>query len=174
MEYLRVTKDLKVRTRDILYIRKVRESEALSMDRDGAIEAPKGCAIIVFKAANSERIVTPVSFDTLKERMAFVDIGENRFVPASNIETIEQDADEGYGQRYSSVWLFGGSVLTTLIPFYILEGRHRDGAYAQLRMDERAANAERVKQKLLERPKFAPVIPAYPFPYSGNGFGVAA
>lgn len=174
MKYLRVTKDLKVRTRDILYIRKVRESEALSLDRDGAIKAPVGAAIIVLKAANSARIVTPIAFATLKERMAFVDIGENRFVPASNIEAIEQSADEGVGQRFCSVWLFGGSVLTTLIPFYILEGRHREGAYAQLRMDERAANAERVKQKLLERPKFAPVIPAYPFPYSGNGFGLAA
>jgi hypothetical protein len=165
---------LKLRTRDILYIRKVRESEALSLDRDGAIKAPKGSAIIVLKAANSARIVTPVSFDTLKERIAFVDIGENRFVPASNIEVIEQSADEGYGQRFCSVWFFGGSVLTTLIPFYILEGRYKDGALAQQRMDERAQSAERVKQKLLERPHFAPVVPRFTFPFPDRGFGVAA
>lgn len=174
MEYLRVTKDMNVRTRDILYIRKVRESEALAMDRDGAIKAPRNVAIIVLKGADTARIVTPVAFDTLKERMAFVDIGENRFVPASNIEAIEQSADEGYGQRFCSVWLFGGSVLTTLIPFYLLEGRHKDGALAQQRMDERAASAERVKQKLLERPKFAPVIPRFTVPFPDRGFGVAA
>jgi hypothetical protein len=174
MENLRVTKDMKLRTRDILYIRKVRESEALSLDRDGAIKAPKGAAVVVLKATGSARIVTPVSFDTLKERMAFVDIGENRFVPASNIEDIEQSADEGYGQRFCSVWLFGGSVLTTLIPFYILEGRHKDGALAQQRMDQRAASAERVKQKLLERPHFAPVITRFTVPVPDKGFGMVA
>ena len=174
MEYLRVTKEIKVRTRDIRYIRKVHESEGLAMDRDGAIKAPRNVAVIVLKGGDTARIVTPVAFDTLRERMAFVDIGENRFVPASNIEAIEQSADEGYGQRYCSVWLFGGLVLATLVPFYILEGRHRDGALAEQRMDERAESAERVKQKLLERPKFAPVIPRFTYPFPEKGFGVAA
>jgi hypothetical protein len=174
MEFLRVTKEMKVRTRDIFYIRKVRESEALALDRDGAIKAPRNVAIIVLKGADSARIVTPVAFDTLKERMAFVDIGENRFVPASNIEAIELSADEGYGQRFCSVWMFGGSVLTSLIPLYILEGRHKDGALVQQRMDEQEDSAQRVKQRLLERPKFAPVIPRYTFPFPESGFGVAA
>lgn len=173
MEYLRVTKDLKVKTRDILYIRKVRESEALGVDRDGTIIAPRSAAVIVLKGAESGRIVTPVAFDTLKERMGFVDIGENRFVPACNIECIERNVDEDYGQGYCSVWLFGGLVLTTLIPLYILEGRYKDGALVQQRLDERAEAAERVKNKLLERPKFAPCIPRYTFPFD-SGVGVAA
>jgi hypothetical protein len=173
MEYLRVTKDLKLQTRDILYIRKVRESEALGLDRDGAIKAPKGSAVIVLKGGDAARMVTPVAFDTLKERMAFVDIGENRFVPASNIEAIERSADEGHGKRYCAVWLFGGSVLTSLVPLYILEGRQRDGALTQQRMDERAEAAERIKNKLLERPKLAPCFLPYVSPHD-SGFGVAA
>lgn len=174
MEFLHVSKELKLRIRDILYIRKVRESEALGVDRDGAVLAPRNAAVIVMKGAEGERIVTPVAYDTLKMRVGLVDIGENRFVPASNIEIIEQSADEGFGQRYCSVWQLGGSVLTSLVPFYILEGRHKDAALMQQRIDERAESAERIKQKLLERPKFEPVLPQFPYPFPGRGFGVAA
>lgn len=174
MEHLRVKKGMKVRTSEILYIRKVRDSEALGMDRDGFIQAAKHAAIIVMRKKSAGRTVTPVAFETLLERMGFVDIGDNRFVPVSNIEAIDQSADEGEGRRFCSVWLFGGGVLTSVVPFYILDGRLKDGALTQQRIDERAQSAERVKDKLLARPKFAPVIPVYAFPFPDTGFGVAA
>lgn len=174
MEYLRVNKGIKVRMSDILYIRKVRESEALGMDRDGCIHAARHAAIIVMRKKSAKRIVTPVAFETLLERVAFVDIGDNRYVPVSSIESIEQSADEGEGKRFCSVWLFGGALLTSVIPFYILDGRRKDGAFNQHRIDERAQSTERVKRKLLSRTKFAPIIPPYAYPFPESGFGVAA
>lgn len=174
MEYLRVNKGIKVRMSEMLYIRKVRESEALGMDRDGCIQAAKHAAIIVMRKKSAKRIVTPVAFDTLLERMAFVDIGDNRYVPVGSIEAIEQSADEGEGKRFCSVWLFGGVVLTSVVAFYILDCRRMDGALAQQRIDERAQAAVRVKDKLLSRPKFAPIIPPYAYPFPDRGFGVAA
>lgn len=174
MEHLRVKKGMNVRASEILYIRKVRDSEALGMDRDGFIQAAKHAAVIVMRKKSAKRIVTPVAFETLLERMAFVDIGDNRFVPVGNIENIDQSADEGEGKRFCSVWLFAGVVLTSVVPFYILDGRRKDGAFTQQRIDERGQAAQRVKHKLLARPKFAPVIPPYAFPFPETGFGVAA
>ncbi len=174
MEYLRVNKGIKVRMSDILYIRKVRESEALGMDRDGCIQAARHAAIIVMRKKSAKRIVMPVAFETLLERTAFVDIGDNRYVPASSIESIEQSADEGEGKRFCSVWLFGGALLTSVIPFYILDSRRKDGAFNQQRIDERAHASERVKNKLMSRTKCSPIIPPYPFPFPESGFGVAA
>jgi len=86
MEYLRLNKSMKVRTSDILYVRKVRENEALGQDRDGPIDAPRNAAVIVLRDKSKGRIVTPVSFETVMERQGFVDIGANRFVPVDNVE----------------------------------------------------------------------------------------
>lgn len=152
MEYLRLNKTTKVRASDILYVRKVRELEALGMDRDGPIEAPKNAAVIVMRDKKASRIVSPVSFETVMERMGFVDIGDNRYVPAQNIEELNRSPDEFEGKRFRVVWLKGFSgVLSSTLLLHELEGRLVDALRKQQRLDDNAAMAERVKQRLLRR-----------------------
>lgn len=152
MEYLRLNKTMKVRTSDILYVRKVRDNEALGQDRDGPIDAPRSAAVIVLRDKSKARIVSPVSFETVMERQGFVDIGQNRYVPVSNLEEINTSPEEFEGKRYRVVWLKGFSgVLSSMVHLHVLEGRVVDAQHRQARLDEQAAMAERVKTKLLSR-----------------------
>lgn len=174
MEYLRLNKSMKVRAGDILYVRKVRECEALGMDRDGPISAPRNAAVIVLKDKSKGRIVTPVSFETVMERMGFVDIGENRFVPAQNIEEINTSPEEFEGKRFRVVWLKGfGGVLGSTVVLHELEGRLDDALRRQARIDEIAEKAERVKKKLLSRVPVKVQMPMS-FPVPQYGLGMAA
>ena len=156
MEYLRLNKSMKVRTSDILYVRKVRENEALGQDRDGPIEAPRSAAVIVLRDKSKGRIVTPVSFETVMERQGFVDIGANRFVPVENIEELNSSPEEFEGKRYRVVWLKGCSgVLSSMVALHELEGRLIDAQRKQDRLNDQALTAERVKKKLLSRVRVA-------------------
>ena len=120
MEYLRLNKSMKVRTSDILYVRKVRENEALGQDRDGPIDAPRNAAVIVLRDKSKGRIVTPVSFETVMERQGFVDIGANRFVPVGNVEELNTSPEEFEGKRYRVVWLKGCSgVLSSMVALHL-------------------------------------------------------
>jgi len=168
MEYLRLNKTMKVRASDILYVRKVRELEALGMDRDGAIDAPKNAAVIVMRDKKAKRIVSPVSFETVMERMGFVDIGDNRYVPAQNIEELNSSPDEFEGKRFRVVWLKGFSgVLSSTLVLHELEGRLVDALRKQQRLDDNTAMAERVKQRLLRRVPMARVTVHVPGSYYG-------
>lgn len=151
MQYLRLNKSQKVRISDILYVRKVRENEALVLDRDGPIEAPRTAAVIVMRDRSKGRIVTPVSFETIMERMAFVDVGGNRYVPVINIEELGRSPEEFEGKRFRSVWVKGSVVLSSELPLHVLEARLEEAITAQIRYDEIAERSDRVKKKLLAR-----------------------
>lgn len=181
MEYLRLNKSMKVRTSDILYVRKVRETEALGIDRDGPITGRKGAAVIVLRNRKAPRIISPVSFETLMERMAFVDIGENRYVPVPNIAEICWSPEEFEGKRFRTIWLkddAGGyaGVMGSNEFMHVLEARLNDAQRKQARIVANAEMAERVKAKLLER-RGAPRI-EISLPLSimvpETGFGMAA
>ncbi len=171
MEYLRLNKSMKVRTSDILYVRKVRENEAFGQDRDGPIDAPRNAAVIVLRDKSKGRIVTPVSFETVMERQGFVDIGANRFVPVGNVEELNSSPEEFEGKRYRVVWLKGYSgVLSSMVALHVLEGRLLDAQRKQDRLDEQAVMAERVKKKLLSRvrmPKMKVPVGMHQIPHFG-------
>ena len=177
MEYLRLNRAMKVRASDILYVRKVRDIEALGIDRDGPINAPKNAAVIVLRDKKAARIVSSVSFETVMERMGFVDIGENRFVPAQNIEELNGSPAEFEGKRFRVVWLkgFDGALSSSLL-LHELEGRLADALLKQERLDDNAAKAERVKQRLLRRVPMArvPVMSSMPVGVGDFGFDMAA
>lgn len=128
MEYLRLNKFLKVDRLAIHYVRKVRQVEALRLDGDGAIVEPvnPNAAVIVLRDRKAPRIITPISFETLMGRMAIVDVGENRFVPAVNIEQIRRSPQEYEAERYTEVWLHGrpwGTMMASKLPRHVLEER---------------------------------------------------
>ena len=152
MEYLRLHQSMKVRTSDILYVRKVRENEALGQDRDGPIDAPRNAAVIVLRDKSKGRIVTPVSFETVMERQGFVDIGANRYVPVRNVEELNTSPEEFEGKRYRVIWLKGfNGVLSSMVALHELEGRLADAQRKQDRLDDQAEMLERIKKKLLNR-----------------------
>jgi len=114
MDYLNFDKVFYVHRLDILYVRRVRMSEALGIDRDGALSYQPDnldAAVVVLrgpKGRTGKQLVTEVSFDELmKGRMGFVDIGGNRHVPVSNIAEITQGEGMENEEPYSSIWLEG-------------------------------------------------------------------
>lgn len=114
MDYLNFDKIFYVHRLDILYVRRVRMTEALGIDRDGPLSyQPDNLdgAVVVLRGADGrigKQLTTEVAFDELiKGRMGFVDIGGNRFVPVANIAEITEGEPIEQDEPYSSVWLDG-------------------------------------------------------------------
>ena len=114
MDYLNFDKVFYVHRLDILYVRRVRMSEALGIDRDGPLSFQPDnldAAVIVLrgpKGRMGKQLVTEVPFEQLmKGQMDFVDIGGNRFVPVSNIMEITEGEAMADEAPYSAIWLDG-------------------------------------------------------------------
>lgn len=114
MDYLNFDKVFYVHRLDILYVRRVRMSEALGIDRDGPLsyepDNPDAAVVVLRgpRGRKGKQLVTEVSFDELmKSGMGFVDIGGNRHVPVSNIAEITQGEAMENDEPYSSIWLDG-------------------------------------------------------------------
>jgi hypothetical protein len=114
MEYLNFDKVFYVHRLDILYVRRVRMSEALGIDRDGPLASQPDnldAAVIVLrgpKGRKGKQLVTDVPFEELiKGKMGFVDIGGNRHVPVCNIAEITEGEAIENDEPYSAIWLDG-------------------------------------------------------------------
>jgi hypothetical protein len=167
MKYLRLNKYLKVDRLDILYVRKVRSVEALSLDADGPIVTPVDpeAAVIVFADRKCPRIITPISFRAVLSKMAFVDIGDNRYVPALNIDELCLSPKEYDAERFTEVWLQGqpwSQCMTSTLPKYQLEERLDKAMRFQdiLDRDEARKLAKRTVRVRVQMPS-RPSVPAY-------------
>jgi hypothetical protein len=147
MDYLNFDKVFYVHRLDILYVRRVRMSEALGIDRDGPLsyqpDNPDAAVVVLRgpKGRTGKQLVTEVSFDELiKGRMGFVDIGGNRHVPASNIVEITQGEVMENDEAYSSIWLDGRPgqrLLVSKLTVDELEERREAAEHAQDRQEWR-------------------------------------
>lgn len=158
MDYLNFDKVFFVHRLDIHYVRRVRVSEALGLDRDGPVmraENPEA-AIVVLRGRHGQRgrqLVTEMSFvELLDGKMGFVDIGGNRFVPAANIREIAQGEEIENDEPFTQVWLEGrpqGTLLVSKLSVEELEER-RDAAWKREDARERANwSVPMIQQRLL-------------------------
>lgn len=145
MDYLNFDKVFFVHRLDIQYVRKVRGSEALGLDRDGplmGLDNPEGAVIVMRgrSGGKGRRLATEISFSALVNgKMGFVDIGGNRHVPVGNIREIVSGQEIENDVPYSEIWLEGrghGGLLVSTLSVEELEER-REAAWRREDMRER-------------------------------------
>lgn len=158
MDYLNFDKIFFVHRLDIQYIRRVRVSESLGMDRDGPVAGADNpdAAVVVLRGRpgmKAKQLVTEMPFaELLDGKMGFVDIGGNRYVPAANIEQIAEGQEIENDEPYTEIWLEGrphGSLMVSKLSIQELEER-RDAVWRREDARERASwSVPMVTQRLL-------------------------
>lgn len=159
MDYLNFDRIFYVHRLDILYVRRVRVTEALGIDRDGPLSyQPDNLdgAVVVLRGADGrigKQLVTEVAFDELiKGRMGFVDIGGNRFVPVANIAEIVEGEPIEEDEPYSSIWLDGRPgqrVLVSKLSVDELEERREAAMHKEERLERGGRAMPVVSQAVL-------------------------